>query len=231
MPWIDHPACQDGPVSVTRWLMWKLSQWMMRVGGEAQSGRCSVTDPINLELIIQEAAQWSHQKRSRLRAEGVPIPYMRKAEWPDEKVAKLRQLVAEGKSGGAIAKILGATRSAVLAKAMRLKLTVGAGRKGPSMTREERRAARRAKRAARKVLSKDRHGQPTTEWAALQPPAAVWEPLPGSSPVKLAELTDTTCRWPLGAEPVKAYCGNAIIEGHAYCPSHCRMAYKPRYAA
>jgi hypothetical protein len=25
MPWIHHPACQDGPVSVWRWLKFQLS--------------------------------------------------------------------------------------------------------------------------------------------------------------------------------------------------------------
>lgn len=28
MPWIHHPACQDGPVSVGRWLRYRLSEWL-----------------------------------------------------------------------------------------------------------------------------------------------------------------------------------------------------------
>lgn len=28
MPWIDHPACQDGPVSWARYLKWRLSEWL-----------------------------------------------------------------------------------------------------------------------------------------------------------------------------------------------------------
>lgn len=30
MRWIDHPACQDGPVSLTRWIKWHVSQWLDR---------------------------------------------------------------------------------------------------------------------------------------------------------------------------------------------------------
>lgn len=32
MPWIDHPARQDGPASVTDWLRYKLGTWMQDKG-------------------------------------------------------------------------------------------------------------------------------------------------------------------------------------------------------
>ena len=28
MPWINHPATQDGPVSVQRWLAFKIGEWL-----------------------------------------------------------------------------------------------------------------------------------------------------------------------------------------------------------
>lgn len=28
MPWIHHPACQDGPVSIRRWLAWHVCEWL-----------------------------------------------------------------------------------------------------------------------------------------------------------------------------------------------------------
>ena len=28
MPYINHPACQDGPVSVWRWAAYNLSTWL-----------------------------------------------------------------------------------------------------------------------------------------------------------------------------------------------------------
>lgn len=28
MPWIPYPACQDGPVSVWRWIAWHISEWL-----------------------------------------------------------------------------------------------------------------------------------------------------------------------------------------------------------
>lgn len=32
MPWIEHPATQDGPVSLLRWLKFHLGEWMQRKG-------------------------------------------------------------------------------------------------------------------------------------------------------------------------------------------------------
>lgn len=36
MPWIDHPARQEGPASVMDWLRWHVSQWMLRRGAELE---------------------------------------------------------------------------------------------------------------------------------------------------------------------------------------------------
>lgn len=32
MPWIKHPATQDGPVSLLRWLKYHIGSWMQEVG-------------------------------------------------------------------------------------------------------------------------------------------------------------------------------------------------------
>ena len=32
MPWIHHPATQDGPVSVWRWLKYQVGSWLMEKG-------------------------------------------------------------------------------------------------------------------------------------------------------------------------------------------------------
>jgi hypothetical protein len=30
--WIHHPATQDGPVSITRWLLYHVGDWLEKVG-------------------------------------------------------------------------------------------------------------------------------------------------------------------------------------------------------
>lgn len=32
MPWIDHPATQNGPVSLWRWIKYHVADWMLRKG-------------------------------------------------------------------------------------------------------------------------------------------------------------------------------------------------------
>lgn len=32
MPWIEHPATQDGPVSLWRWLKYHVGIWMIQMG-------------------------------------------------------------------------------------------------------------------------------------------------------------------------------------------------------
>lgn len=32
MPWINHPACQEGPVSLIRWLRYYVGEWMAAKG-------------------------------------------------------------------------------------------------------------------------------------------------------------------------------------------------------
>lgn len=38
MPWIEHPATQDGPVSLWRWLKYHVGVWMQRRGNDLEDG-------------------------------------------------------------------------------------------------------------------------------------------------------------------------------------------------
>lgn len=46
MPWIKHPATQDGPVSVVRWLKYHVGEWMRETGArwsdDALSPYCKI---------------------------------------------------------------------------------------------------------------------------------------------------------------------------------------------
>jgi GcrA cell cycle regulator len=45
----------------------------------------------------------------------------------------------------------------------------------------------------------------------------------------LLELTEETCRWPIGdpGSPEFFFCGGAAIVGLPYCAHHSRVAYQP----
>ena len=50
-----------------------------------------------------------------------------------------------------------------------------------------------------------------------------------SGPLTIMELSDVTCRYPLGApkEPATLYCGEPAVPGAPYCASHCEVCYAP----
>lgn len=58
-----------------------------------------------------------------------------------------------------------------------------------------------------------------------QIPKAVYAHTEPTSPngITINQLTSTSCRWPLGANPVK-YCGKFRHKGQAYCPTHKAIA-------
>ncbi|MGZ2466057.1 hypothetical protein ACVJMZ_001581 [Sinorhizobium medicae] len=53
--------------------------------------------------------------------------------------------------------------------------------------------------------------------------------VPMSRRLELTELTERTCKWPIG-DPLKDefhFCGNESPEASPYCTYHARLAYQP----
>jgi len=137
-------------------------------------------------------------------------------DWSDARVAVLRQMHADGASGGDIAKHFGITRNAAIGKTSRMGLR------------------RRAKAPAR-----PRPRQPRAEVIIpFTPPTKRTEVImditdadvPLAQRVTIMQLQNCHCRWPL--EPGKAvtYCGATdcdVEKGVPYCPSHARRAFMP----
>jgi len=139
--------------------------------------------------------------------------------WTDERCEKLRRLWADGLSASDIAKELGATRSGVLGKVMRLGLT-------PRKSTEFKPGPPRPRRP--KAVRK----RPVV---APLPPAAPAPPEPEKKPymrrLQLLQLTERHCRWPIG-DPHRHpfyFCAADRDAGVPYCPHHMRKAFaRPR---
>ncbi len=133
--------------------------------------------------------------------------------WTDERVNLLKKLWGEGKTAAEIAKELGdVTRNAVIGKAHRLKLS---NRLSPIQ--------QNTKKPARPVEDK-----PVLKKPANDKPRREDVFRPSAEGVKMQDLKDSMCRWPLGdpKEPGFRLCGCRRMAGLPYCTEHAKIAYQ-----
>ena len=136
---------------------------------------------------------------------------LKKAQWTEEKIELLKQLLKDGVVTTEIAKTLGTTRNAVIGKAARSGFAlVGCPVRKPAVRRHR----------PRLVIYRT--------YAAYAPEyeihAEATKPvkLATSDPCDLMGLTTQTCHWPLWDKPDdkdKMYCG-ASTGGRVYCEQH-----------
>lgn len=132
--------------------------------------------------------------------------------WTDERVTLLRQLWGEGKTAAEIAKRLGGglTRNAVIGKAHRLRLS---NRVSPIQQNDN----------VKKPLA-------VAAIAVAEPVrSVVAAAVVRSGGVKMADLRERMCRWPIG-DPKDVehfhFCGEGAVPGMSYCAEHARAAYQ-----
>ena len=139
--------------------------------------------------------------------------------WTSEREAKLKELWKKGHTASQIATVLGdTTRNAVIGKAHRLNLEARAKSKKttPTVNTEnnvklEIKTQKLGRKAKFKALLLDKS-------------------FPPENPVKLEDLTDDHCRWPLGEklQPVKFFCGRKPTEKFVYCALHLMIGYQSK---
>jgi GcrA cell cycle regulator len=166
--------------------------------------------------------------------------------WTDERVEKLKKLWSEGLSASQIAAQLGGvSRNAVIGKVHRLSLPGRAKAGGGSVATNRAAAPKRAtsaprapnfasrvvtKTVARPVGStalKEEVEVEAYEEMEFRPASNVVVPI--SRRLGLTELTERTCKWPVG-DPLKDdfhFCGCEARDASPYCGYHAKLAYQP----
>jgi GcrA cell cycle regulator len=151
--------------------------------------------------------------------------------WTDERVELLKKLWSDGLSASQIAGELGGiTRNAVIGKVHRLGLS---GRAKSSSSAAARPRKARAPGHMMRVSRPSMRGNTALAHAYdhdLEPePALVDNVIPMGQRRSILELTEETCRWPIG-DPSSAdffFCGGNTVTSLPYCSHHSRVAYQP----
>jgi len=142
--------------------------------------------------------------------------------WSPEKEEKLRELWKKGHSASQIAGMLGdTTRNAVIGKAHRLNLEARMTSKKKQVTTDK------EKNNSSKEYKTQKLGRKARFKALL-----LDKNFEGENPLKLEELTDKTCRWPIGHphEEKFYFCGRQSMEKLPYCKLHVLYAFQPKNA-
>ena len=140
--------------------------------------------------------------------------------WTPEREEKLKELWKKGHTASKIAELIGnTTRNAIIGKAHRLNLQARAASKksSPKANTENNRSEAKPQKLGRKA-----------RFRAL----LLDKNFEQENPKKLEELTDETCRWPIGHpyEEKFYFCGRKSMEKFPYCKLHVLYAFQPKNA-
>ena len=173
--------------------------------------------------------------------------------WTDERVEILTKMWAEGNSASQIAKELGGvTRNAVIGKVHRLGLsnraTTTNSNKSESNTKSSPKSSSRAKQKSQKVdVAEPKSDNVTSLRRQIIPAGQPLPPQPSANEISpealarvseiekkakklsLLELTEKTCKWPVGDPATEDFwfCGLATQSGKPYCEAHVGVAFQP----
>ena len=179
--------------------------------------------------------------------------------WTDERVELLKKMWGEGQSASQIAKELGGvTRNAVIGKVHRLGLSNRNGGGGTTKAEPKAKAKPAAKTEAKpkaaskpaaKPEQKPEAAAPATTPARKQiiPAGQPLPPQPSANEIdpealakvseiekkakklSLMELTERTCKWPVGDPATEDFwfCGLPVQSGKPYCEAHVGVAFQP----
>jgi GcrA cell cycle regulator len=153
--------------------------------------------------------------------------------WTDERVEMLKKLWGDGLSASQIAAELGGiTRNAVIGKVHRLGLSGRAKSQSTAAPRPRKARPAHMIRIQRPQMRGNTALAHAFEYEVEAEPELVENIIPMGQRKTLLELTEETCRWPIG-DPGAAdffFCGGQSVQSGPYCGYHSRVAYQPANA-
>ena len=171
--------------------------------------------------------------------------------WTDERVELLKKMWGEGQSASQIAKELGGvTRNAVIGKVHRLGLsnrattTTKSDAKSKAAPKQDSKAAPKSAAPQKEpepkpVVTPTRRQiipagqplppQPSANEISPEALAKVSEIEKKAKKISLLELTERTCKWPVGDPATDDFwfCGLPTQSGKPYCEAHVGVAFQP----
>ena len=138
--------------------------------------------------------------------------------WTTEKVEKLKELWGKGNTASQIAEIIGGvSRNAVIGKAHRLNLSAKIKTKNSVNS------------SFKNNLISDNAGQKRNRRSKFKS-LIIEKDFEPENPKHLEELTETSCKWPIGHPDEKDFyfCGRTSLKDFSYCKLHLLYAYQPK---
>lgn len=177
--------------------------------------------------------------------------------WTDERVELLKKMWGEGQSASQIAKELGGvTRNAVIGKVHRLGLSNRAttaakpdakAKAAPKTEPKPKATPRSSEPAAKADAPMEPAPKPLPARKQIIPAGQPLPPQPSANEISpealakvsaiekkakklsLMELTEKTCKWPVGDPATEDFwfCGLPVQQGKPYCEAHVGVAFQP----
>ena len=144
--------------------------------------------------------------------------------WTEEMINDLKQMWKDGLTTNEIAKRLGVSKNSIVGKVHRLNLKARPSpiKKKEEVTTAETPVVKEEKEEKAKTASKKLKKVSITPVNIAKPKEAKKD-----QHLKLTELDNHTCRWPLGdpRDDNFCFCGKAVRGGQTYCEEHSAIAY------
>lgn len=144
--------------------------------------------------------------------------------WTTEMVNKLEKMWQSGLTTNEIAKQLGVSKNSVVGKVHRLSLIA---RPSPIKKKDEEDELPLEEPAKKSPKPKKEESNKAPSYPSNPAPVKEEKPIKTKGCIKLSELNNHTCRWPIGdpKDDHFCFCGNKVRAGQTYCDEHAAIAY------